>query len=143
MKILAKLIGTLPLAGKMVIRPLVFHLYQSPSTEQRSQNYARLILLLVLLAILHLVQMSLGIEAVLCTSPMWAKVVSVLYAIANFCVALTQVQLSFRATGFYRKGSYPQKKRGYKKYSTQQELHMIIVTIGGQIVFFTQYTLFN
>lgn len=143
MKGFTKFIGRLPFAGKMSIKPLVFGLYQSTTQEERQWAYAKLAGLLVAFILLHGVQMTMGVEALEFDSPIWAKVVSALYAIVNFCVVLTQLHLGYRTTRFYFKGLYPKTKRGYTEHSGNEVAIMLAVTLGGQIIFLSQYSWFN
>lgn len=139
MKGFAKLIGRLPFAGKMSIKSLVFGLYQSTTREERQWSYAKLAGLLVLFILLHGVQMKMGIRALEFDSPIWAKVVSAIYAIANFCVVLTQIHLGYRTTRFFFRGLYPRVKRSYTEHSGTEVAIMLVVTLGGQIIFLSQY----
>ena len=139
MKSFAKFIGRLPFSGKMSIKPLVFGLYQSTTWEERQWNYAKLAGFLVLFILIHGVQMTIGIRALEFESPVWAKVVSAFYAIANFFAVLTQVYLGYRTTRFFFRDLYPRVKRSYTEHSGTEVAIMHIVTLGGQIIFFSQY----
>jgi uncharacterized membrane protein YhaH (DUF805 family) len=138
MKSFAKLVGKLPLIGKLLIRPYVFNLYQSMTSRERRRNYIHLMVLLVLFILFHGVLAKMGIRALSFDSPMWVKVISVLYAIANICVILSQIYLGFRATHFFLKAPLRAGKNDCG-YSDAETVVMIIVTLGGQIVFFSLY----
>jgi len=135
MKKFAQLIGRLPFAGKMAIRPLIFALYSSTKKVERRNSYLLLMSLLIMYILLHGVQMKMGIRALEFESPTWAKVISALYAITNFCVVLTQIQLCYRATRFFMRGLYPRVKRSYVENSRLEIAIMLAVTLGGQIIF--------
>lgn len=139
MKGFTKLIGRLPFTGKMSIKPLVFGLYQSTTREERLWSYAKFASFLVLFILLHGVQMKMGIRALEFDSPIWTKVVSAIYAIVNFCVVLIQIHLGYRTTRFFFRGLYPRAKRGYTEHSSTEVAIMLAVTLGGQIIFLSQY----
>ncbi len=139
MRSFAKFIGRLPFVGKMSIKPLVFALYQSTTPEERRWNYFKLASFLTLFILLHGVQMQMGITALKFDSPVWAKIVSAFYGVTNFCVVLTQIHLGYRTTRFFLKGLYPRVRRNYTKHSGSEVAIMLAVTLGGQIIFLSQY----
>jgi hypothetical protein len=143
MKWFTKLVGRLPFAGKMSIRPLVFGLYHSTTAIERRNSYLRILRLLAFFVLLHAVQTEMGIQALGFDSPIYAKAISGLYVLANVLVILTQLHLVFRTTRFFFSGLYPRSKRGYVGYSGAEMAIMLAVTIGGQIVFLSLYILYR
>ena len=139
MKSFAKLIGKLPFAGKLAIRPTIFSFYQSVTERERRRNYLWLLLLFVSFVLLHGVQAKMGIEALGFDSPIWAKMVSALYAAANICVIVTQIYLGFRVTRFVFTAPYPRMRRKGNDYSAKQANTMLVVTLGGQVIFLILY----
>ncbi len=143
MRSFTRFVDKLPFAGKMSIKPLVFSLYQSTTRFERKKKYRNLSIFLFLFALLHVVQLNMGIQALHFTSPVWAKVVSFLYAAANFAVVVTQFHLLYRVTRFYFKGSYPRGKVSYCEHTGTEMLTMLAVTLIGQIIFLSQYNWYN
>ena len=143
MKWFTKFVGRLPFAGKMSIRPLVFGLYHSTTAVERRKSYLYILTLLVFFVLLHAVQARMGIQALGFNSPIWAKAISGLYALANVFVVLTQLHLGFRTTRFFFGGLYPRSKRSYVDYSGAEVEIMLAVTIGGQIVFLSLYSIYR
>ena len=139
MKRFAKLIGRLPFAGKMTIRPFIFTLYHSTTMEERKRSYLRFVVLIIFFVLLHGVQAEMGIRALSFNSPLWAKAISGLYAIANISVVLTQIYLGFKATRFRFCAPLPRAKRKDDGYSSADALIMMAVTLGGQILFLFFY----
>lgn len=143
MKSFAKFISRLPFTGKISIKQLVFGLYQATTPEERRRSYLKLAALLVLFILPHAVQMKMGISALGFNSPIWAKGVSALYALANSCVVLTQIHLGYRTTRFFFWGLYPRAKRSYAKHSGTEVAIIRAVTLGGQIIFLSLYNLYR
>jgi hypothetical protein len=143
MKSFAKLIDKLPFAGKLTIHPVIFGLYQSTTKEERRSSYLQILGLLILFILFHVLQVNMGIKALEFNAPVWVKVVSALYAIANTCIVLTQIYLVFRTTRFYFCAPLPRMMREYAGYSDVQAVTMIAVTLGGQIIFLSLYYWFR
>lgn len=143
MKWFSKFVGRLPFAGKMSIKPLVFALYQSTTSIERLKSYISILILLIFFVLLHTVQARMGIQALSFNSPIWAKAISGLYALANIFVVMTQLHLCFRTTRFFFVGLYPRRKRSYAGYSGDEMMTMLVVTLVGQIVFLSLYSLYK
>jgi len=142
-KSFVKLIGRLPFAGKIPIRPFVFGLYQSTTTAKRRRSYLWLMALLVLLVVAYGAGARMGVRALSFDSPTWAKAISVAYVVVNACIILTQIYLGFRATRFCLRASYPRVKRSNTGYSYAEIAVMFVVTSTGQFMFFLLYFLYN
>ncbi len=143
MKKVANLVSRLPFVGKLCIGQLIFALYFSMDKFERRKKYLMLMILLMTFILGHAVQLNMGIQAMSFRSPVWAKVISFLYAAANFGVVLTQIYLTFRSTVFFFKERYPKRRRSYKECSYGEIFTMLIVTSLGQAVFFMQYSYFK
>ncbi len=143
MKKVANLVSRLPFIGKLKIGSLIFAFYFSMDKSERRQKYLSLMIFLVIFVLTHVVQLYAGIQAMSFHSPAWAKVISFLYAAANFGVVLTQTYLAFRSTVFFFKEKYPKRRRFYKEYSDDEIKTMFFVTLLGQAIFFIQYFFFK
>ena len=143
MKRFAKLIGMFPFCGKLTIRPFVFGIYQSTTGGGRWKNYAALMVVLLLFILLHGLQAKMGVEALNFSAPIWVRGVAGLYALINACVVLTQIHLVFRATYFSLAKPLAKEKRVYYCHSEAEKLKMIVITLGGQIVFLLIYILYK
>lgn len=135
-----RFVNSLPLAGKMTIRAVVFPFYQSTTKEDRRLYYALTMALLAFLIVVHAVQALMGFQlAVLLHCPAWARAIGGVYALVNVSVVLVQSHLAFRVTRFLFKGTYPRRLRSYERYSSRDLLKMGAVTVIGQAVMLAVY----
>jgi len=139
MKSFFRFIGMLPFIGKIGIKLLVYHFYQSMTASERKQSYLHLIVFLAYSILLHATQAMVGIQALSFNSPLWVKVISGLYAIINICVILTQAYLGLRITNFWRRGMCPRTNKAMPEWTISEVATMLAVTFGGQIFFITLY----
>ena len=135
MKFFSKLIGQLPLAGKLMIRPMLFSVYLSTNKTQRNLNYAFALVLLLFLVWAHSYQAVSGIEALFISPPLWAKSISALYASVNIGVTIVQAYLCFKLTHFVFRARLTRTRKFIPDYTLIEVLTMLTVTLGGQIVF--------
>lgn len=143
MKRFTKIIGKLPLSGKVAIRQLVFGIVQSTTWEVRKRYYIGFMILLTISIPVHGMQLLLGLIALGFNSPIWARIVSVLYALVNLCVILTQAYLGYRMIRFVSRQLYSQVKRNYIDYSFDKSLTMTAITLGCQLIFLLQFFLYH
>ncbi|KKR35404.1 MAG: hypothetical protein UT67_C0002G0028 [Candidatus Magasanikbacteria bacterium GW2011_GWA2_40_10] len=141
-----RFVGKLPLSGKMLIRPALFGLYQSTTLSERRLKYWSLIIFFSFFVFVHGLQAALGVEALGFESPVWTKTIFGLYALVNISVVLAQISLGLRATQFFFKkgnGSFSPKRKRYINYSKSEVKTMLVVTLGGQIIFILFYTWYS
>ena len=143
MKSCAQLVGKLPFAGKITLRPFIFGLYLSTTKERRRTAWLNLLALLIIFSLGHGKQVRMGIKICEYGVPVWVRAIGALYAMINASVILTQVYLAYRITRFYFRGPLPRMDRTYVEYSAAQTMTMTAVTLGGQILFGALYLWFR
>jgi hypothetical protein len=140
MKTLARFVGKLPFSGKVLVRLLALLFFYSTTKISRWLIYICLMVFLALFILVHGAQVVFGLEVMYFTCPIWAKLYSGFYALANLCVVLTQIYISFRATHFLCKGRYSRVKRSIVyKWTLAEVVFMLVVTLGGNVAFLAIY----
>ena len=140
MRSFVRFVNRLPLAGKLAIRPFIFSLYQSTTKKERRRRYLSVLILFGFLFCTHVYQAWSGFRVFSFNAPIWAKAIGGLYALVNASVVVAQVSLLIRATRFFWKGAFPRTKyRQCRLFSSSEALTMMVVTLGGQIVFGLTY----
>ncbi len=134
MKKIAIFIGKLPFVGKLVIRPVIFGLYQSQTFYKRLIYYCLLVVILLYFVFVHGSQMISAIKYFNLNSSFILKGVCCVFAVVNFCVTLTQLYLIYRSTCFFIKGKYLKKIHHYRDYSFLEKVIMFVTTLSGQII---------
>lgn len=134
---LVRLINGFPFAGKPAIRRLIFDMYQSTTAVERRRRYLQTMGWLIVFALLHAGQATMGIYALGFNAPIWVKIIDVLYVAANVGVVIAQIQLCFRATRFFFRfrDLFSKTNRNYTDYSDAAAGMMVALTLVGQAIF--------
>lgn len=136
MKNFVRLINELPFSGKCLTQLAVSTLCQTTTHAERTIVYVlSLLMLLAMFIAAHTLQAMLGVRVLFFEPPIWVRIVSILYIIANVCVVLVQAHLSLRITHFYLFAPYSNSKKSLPPYSVIQITTMAVVTLVGQLVF--------
>ncbi len=132
-------VGKWPLAGKVVIKPLVFNVYCSRSEGERRENFCFCVVVLGFLILAHGYQAWLGYNALNFDAPIWAKVISAGYLAINASVVVAQIDVLYRVIKYFTKGVYLRGRKSYREYTAEEKRWMMGITLGGQIIFICQY----
>jgi len=140
-KIASKLIGRLPLCGRLAIKPLLIKTYSASGTEKKSLVFASY-LLLTFFVLMHFLQAKLGYDLFCSKTNIAIQLFMLLYATINVLVTYAQFFLLCRLSihclknrNMFR-GGYVHKPFN-SNFSFAQTAVFLVVTMSGQIMFLT------
>ncbi len=142
MKRFMMLVQKMPFSGKFIVKELAFDVVASSTPKERQKNLLLCNLFLFAYAYLHGMQCIMGVKLVYYGENFIQVAVGMLYAIANFCVTLSQGYLIARvsAIAWTHKGKYHIPSNSHKViFSDKERLIACAVTLGGQIIFLISY----
>jgi predicted membrane protein len=131
--------GRLPLAGKFAVHATFFSVIAATNPLKRWVSYVLFVGLVGFLTYGHGNQAIMGIEATFFASPLWAKIISIIYMAINTCVIVLHIYLAYRATKCVRRKQYSKAPRKHTDYSWREIITAAAVTLGGQLIFTAQY----
>ena len=143
MKTFVRLVSALPFSGKIGISPSYYKFLGSRTKSDQISNYYLLLLLLVVMVLCHGVQAQMGFEALSFNSPVWAKVISMIYAAVNILVVVVQAYLIYQTTVHLFKGRLCKTERPIHGFTSSEVLTAFLVTLGGQIAFLVPYIIYS
>lgn len=132
---LSDVINRLPLAGKLLLRPVLLSVYTAPQSEKFHSIFIALVVLVLMIAG-HYWQLILGWNVYIESHSILCKAIGLSFSIVNALVVYSQTILSLRVV--WQIWSPPRRniiRWVPKSYSFEYQMFCLAITLAGQFIF--------